>query len=432
MSFTFSGGLHVCEHKETSNMPIEIMKAPEKVAIPLVQHIGAPVAPVVSPGDKVKKGQVIGRADDVLSCPVHSSVSGVVSGIEERIVGASRVNHIIIENDRRDDECLYKPCTAPYSLYEVINAVREAGISGMGGATFPTYAKIQSAATKAKTLIVNCAECEPYITANHRLMLESPDEVIGGAEILAEVLNIENTVFAIEDNKPDAIELFGEKLSEKEKYSVAVMKTKYPQGDERQLIYALYKKQLPSGKLPADIGFVVFNTETCRAIYRAVTLGEPLISRVVTVAGECLKSPKNLRIPLGTSIRDVIEYCGGKVCEPDRIVVGGPMMGVTVWDIDTTITKGTSAILLLRDEKKFEGSCIHCGRCVSVCPMHLMPNYISLFFANSQFDKCEKYNCMSCVECGCCTYVCPAGIPIVQYIRRAKGEIVAARKKVLK
>lgn len=431
MAFTFKGGIHVNEHKDTGGIPIEVMKEPSRVSIPLVQHIGAPVKAVVQKGDFVRAGQVIGRNDEALSCPVHASISGTVVEIQQRdsYSGFGKTEYIVIESDGEDVFCEFEGIQGDdFTVEDVIEKVREAGISGMGGATFPTYAKIQSAVGKVKEIIINCAECEPYITANHRLMLEEAESMIKGAEILKKALQVERAVFAVEDNKMDAVENLRSHGAD-----VAILKTKYPQGDERQIMYALHGVQLPQGKLPADMGYVIFNAETCAAIYHAVREGRPLIRRVVTVSGDCIKNPKNLLIPLGTSFADVIEYCGGFTKEPAKIISGGPMMGMAQWDLNTPVVKGTSAILALSEADSIKpGTCIHCGKCVGVCPMHLTPNYLALFSSNEKYDMCESYNCMSCVECGCCTYNCPGNVPIVQYIRKAKAAVNEKRKRMKK
>lgn len=435
MAFTFKGGIHVAEHKDTCKKPIEIMKAPMKVSIPLSQHIGASAVSLVKKGDRVLAGQIIAKNDEALSCPVHASVSGVVVDIEYRnsYSGAGKTEYVIIENDEKYEECEFTPLGENYTLEQFVECIKNAGISGMGGASFPTYAKIQSAIGKAKELIVNCAECEPYITANHRLLLEDAESVISGVKLLINALGIEKAVFAVENNKPDVITLLRELISDDNSLSVAVMKTKYPQGDERQIMYALHKVKLPAGKLPADVGYVIFNAETCSAVHHAVIEGRPLIRRVVTVSGDCIAEPKNLLVPLGTSFADVIEYCGGFIKQPSKIISGGPMMGMAQWDINTPVVKGTSAILALSEEKKVRNSaCIHCGKCIGVCPMNLMPNYLALFSSNGKYDKCEEYNCMSCVECGCCTYTCPGNVPIVQHIRTAKAEINLKRRNAKK
>ena len=306
----------------------------------------------------------------------------------------------------------------------------------MGGAAFPTYAKVQSAIGKAREVIINCAECEPYITANHRLMLEEPERIIGGAKILLQALNLEHAVFAIEDNKKDAAESLQKAIGSDSRFTVEVLKTKYPQGDERQLIYALTGKELAAGKLPADVGCVIFNAETAAAVHDAFTTGMPLIKRVVTVDGDAINEPKNIRVPLGTSYEDVFAFCGGVKDNIARVISGGPMMGTAQWDYNAVIMKNTSAILVLSEEdakkpeKMMGAACIHCGKCVAVCPMHLMPNYLAAFSKADNDEMCEKFNILSCVECGCCTYTCPARVPIVQHIRNKKAQIQALRKKM--
>lgn len=436
MAITFSGGIHVDGCKGTNKKPIEDMPAPEFVALPLQQHIGAPVKAIVAKGDTVAMGQVIARSDAALSCPVHASVSGTVERIETRnsYMGAGKTEFVVIKNDGEyrlcEDIKPYEKKITEITCDEVVNLVREAGISGMGGATFPAYAKIQSAAGKAKEIIVNCAECEPFITANHRLLLEHPMDVINGVKILLIALGLKKATFAIEDNKKNAAKVLEELVSDDEMFSVKLLKTKYPQGDERQIVYALNGVEIPTGKLPADVGCVIFNAETCAAIYHAVVEGMPLIARTVTIDGDCIAEPKNLRIPLGTSYRDVIEYCGGIKGELSKIINGGPMMGAAQWDLDATVTKGTSALLFFSDkyEKKTSPRCIHCGKCVSVCPMHLTPLYLALFSEAGKLDDCLSYNIMSCMECGSCSFICPGNVPIVQYIREAKDKIKARPK----
>ena len=440
MAKTFKGGIHVPDAKNTRNLPITEFPAPKTVSIPMQQHIGAPATPLVKKGDAVCVGQIIGRFDNGLSCPVHASVSGTVKDIEMRnsYTGYGKTAHVIIENDFLDTVA---DTVKPYSgelkdatPEEIIEIVKEAGISGMGGAAFPTHAKISSAIGKAKDVIVNCAECEPYITANHRLMLEEPERIVGGVKILLKALGLDHAIFAIEDNKKDAAEKMCEHIAGEDGLEVALLKTKYPQGDERQLIYALKGVELPAGKLPADVGCVIFNAETCAAVHTAFTTGMPLIKRIVTIDGDAINEPKNIRVPLGTSYEDVFEFCGGVKENISRIISGGPMMGAAQWDYNSVIMKNTSAILVFSEEKDRtiveNASCIHCGKCVSVCPMHLMPNYLAAFSKADNDEMCEKFNLMSCVECGCCTYNCPGRVPIVQHIRNKKAQIVALRKKL--
>lgn len=436
---TFKSGLHVPEFKNTKKSPIKDFLAPKIVSVPMQQHIGAPATPKVSKGDRVYVGQMIGNFDSGLSCPVHASVSGTVLDIEYRpsYTGYGKTAHVIIENDFSDT---VHPDIKPYpgklseaSTEEIIEIVKNAGISGMGGAAFPTYAKIASAVGKAKDIIINCAECEPYITANHRLMLEEPDRLIGGVRILMKALGLSHAILAVEDNKKDAAEVLSKKLALDLSIEVAVLKTKYPQGDERQLIYALKGVELPAGKLPADVGCVIFNAETCAAVYIAFTTGIPLIHKIVTVDGDAICEPKNIRVPIGTSYKDIFDFCGGTKDNISRIISGGPMMGASQWDYNAVVMKNTSAILVLSEEHDItiaeNSSCIHCGKCVSVCPMHLMPNYLAAFAKADNMEMCEKFNILSCVECGCCTYICPGRVPIVQHIRNKKVQIIAAHKK---
>lgn len=440
MKYTFRGGSHLNEHKDTAGLATVRIPEPALVSIPLSQHIGAHAKPVVAVGDPVKVGQVIGTVEAGLGCPVHASVSGTVKEIVT-LHNAQGVpmQSVVIENDGKHtwDENIH-PFEKPLSeatFDEIVEVIRAAGISGLGGATFPTYAKLQSARGKATRVIVNCAECEPYITANHRLLLERTEAVISGLEVLMSALEIKEGILAVEDNKPDAIKLLEQRIAEGNHpgIRVAVMKTKYPQGDERQIVYALFHTEVPAGKLPADVGCMIVNAETSAAISRAFYRGLPLVSRIVTVTGDCIKEPKNVRAPLGTPYTDLINFCGGLVKSPKKIVCGGPMMGFAQWDFKTPVTKGTSAILVFSEEydkiNTEHSACIHCGSCVSHCPMHLMPNYLAEYAQGGKYDLAQKLNVMSCVECGTCSYNCPAGVQIVQNIRVAKSVIRANMKR---
>lgn len=438
MAYTFNGGIHVEEYKNTRRCRIEAFTPVKPVAIPLQQHIGVPCEPLVAVGDTVTVGQKIGDVKEGLGCPVHASVSGKVVEIADRPTSnGSIVKSIVIENDGQDTLC---PDLTPYrgrlsdaSTEEIIKIIREAGITGMGGASFPTHAKIQSAVGKVDKIIVNCAECEPFITANHRLLLENPASVINGVKILLKAFGVHTAWLAVEDNKLDAINKLEELTAESNMIEVKVMKTKYPQGDERQLIFALTGEELPAGKLPADVGAVIFNAETCSAIFRAFAQGLPLVKRIVTVDGDCIRHPRNLLVPIGTSIEDIIEFCGGLSKNPKKIIAGGPMMGQAQWDIRTPVVKGTSAILLFSNRfdkrKNADETCIRCGKCVRNCPMHLMPNYIAQYSRIGDHENAAKYGAMSCVECGSCSYNCPGGVEIVQYIRMAKATIRAEQQK---
>lgn len=428
------------EYKHTRRSRIETLPPPKTVSIPLSQHIGAPCTALVQVGDSVTMGQKIGDVAGGLGCPVHASVSGVVKAIEKKMTPSGNVTeNIVIENDMRNTPCPdMKPFPKPLTeatADEIIAVVREAGISGMGGAAFPTYAKISSAIGKVDKIIVNCAECEPFITANHRLLLENPASVINGVKILLKTLGVRCAYIAVEDNKMDAIAKLEELCAGSKMISVKVMKTKYPQGDERQLIYALTGMEIPQGKLPADVGCVIFNAETCSAIFRAFAQGMPLIKRIVTVDGDCVKKPRNLLVPIGTSVSDLITYCGGLTRTPNKLISGGPMMGQAQWDFEMPVIKSTSAILLLSERfnngKGTGGAstCIRCGKCVQNCPMHLMPMYIAQFSKINDMESAEQYGAMSCVECGSCSYNCPGGVEIVQHIRVAKAAIRLKNQK---
>ncbi len=439
MAYTFRGGIHVEEYKNTRRCRIEALPAPDFVSIPLAQHIGAPAAAIVKKGDAVTVGQKIGEVTGALGCPVHSSISGTVTDIVKKISqNGVPVEHVVIQNDYKEILC---PDIHPISKKltdvtadEVISIVREAGISGMGGAAFPTYAKIQSALGKVDKIIVNCAECEPFITANHRLLLEQPASVINGVKILLKALGVRTAYLAVEDNKMDAIEKLEELTEGSKMISVKVMKTKYPQGDERQLVYAITGTEIPAGKLPADVGCVIFNAETCAAIYRAFAFGTPLISRIVTVDGDCVKRPRNILAPIGTPVSDLVNFCGGLVRPPKKIINGGPMMGAAQWDTEMPVTKSTSAVLLFSEHLGKKNvpaqACIRCGKCIRNCPMHLMPMYIAQFGKIHDLKRAEEYGAMSCVECGSCSYNCPGGVEIVQHIRVAKAAIKAEKTRL--
>ena len=435
--YTFRGGTHVEEYKNTRGKKIERLPCPEKVEIPLAQHIGVVCKPTVKAGDHVYKGQLIGEAEQGLTCLVHASISGTVSEIKVRNnAQAQPVETVVIQSDGKNE---LSPDIVPYNKKlsettpdEIVEIVRKAGISGMGGAMFPTHAKIRSSIGKVNRLIINCAECEPFITANHRLMLERPEDIVNGTKILMRALGLASADLAVEDNKADAINRLLGVIGKSSYIRVRVMQTKYPQGDERQLIYALTGREVPAGKLPVDVGCVVFNAETCAVIYRAFAYGLPLIERCITVDGDCVAEPKNLLVPLGTSYRTLIDYCGGLVKSPYKIINGGPMMGAARWELDAPVTKGTSAILVFSESfarMRDTSACIRCGRCVKNCPMHLMPIYLAQYSVARRYDDAEKNGVMSCVECGTCSYNCPGNVQIVQYIRVAKGAI-SARKAV--
>lgn len=436
MNPSFKGGLHINEHKNTSTCAVRRITAPALVKISLAQHSGAPMKATVAPGDHVNVGQPISTSEAAIWCPVHASVSGTVKAIE-LISDAGRaapVEAIVIENDHLNtpDPGMTQPKPlSELSGDEIVELVRRAGVVGLGGAVFPTYAKIKSSTGKAKTLLVNCAECEPYITADHRTMLEQTDEVIGGVRLLIQAMKVERAILAIEDNKKDAAELLRSRLRPDDRIEVRLLKTKYPQGDKSMLVYSTTRIEPTHGVRLADIGFAVFNVSSCVAVYRACTDGTALTERTVTVDGDCIAEPQNISVPIGTPIRDIIAFCGGLKRQPHKVVNGGPMMGVAQWNLDGVVTKGTSALLFLSGDEEHKNSlppvCIRCGRCVKNCPMHLMPNYLVKLAQAKKYSECEKYSISDCMECGTCTYNCPGHMEIVQYIRVAKSALRARR-----
>lgn len=441
MAYTFRGGIHVDEHKYTSDCPVETLPEPPVVKISMNQNIGATCIPAVSKGDRVLVGQLIGNVPEgALGCPVHSSVSGTVIAIEDQRVSSGAVESVIvIQNDEKnevaDTVVPYTGSIRDLTPEDITERVRLAGIAGMGGAAFPTYAKINSARGKAEYLIVNCAECEPFITADHRLLLEHPEDVVRGVKILMRAVGAPQAYIAVEDNKLNAVKRLRELCGKDGIISVKVMKTKYPQGDERQLIFALTGRELPAGKLPADAGCVIFNAHTCASVYTAIATGMPSVRRIITLSGDCVATPKNLSVPVGTPASCLISYCGGLTKDPEKIISGGPMMGQAQWDTAMPVKKSTSSILILSADYSKKPStpavCIRCGRCIKNCPMHLMPAYIAQFVQLDDMKNAEKYGAMSCVECGSCSYNCPGKVEIVQYIRVAKNYIrtEAARMK---
>jgi len=424
------GGIHPKEMKDLSkDSAFEEMPVGAKVYIPLVQHIGAPCTPTVQAGDYVKVGQKIGLANGYVSANIHSSVSGTVLGFEARENAAGRrVRHIVIENDYKYDEAFLEPLENP-SSEEIIARCKEAGIVGMGGATFPTHVKLEPK-NPIKALIINGSECEPYITTDYRLMLEKPIEILKGVDLVKKALDTKQVFFGIEANKKEAIEHIISHVDD-EQLSVFELKTKYPQGGEKQLIYALTKEIVPNGGLPSDIGYIVLNVSTCLALYEAVYLGKTSYTRYLTVSGKGIKRPANLHARIGIPYEEVVDYLGG-ANEFVKIISGGPMMGVSMHNLKTVISKGSSAILLLTEKEIRDVSptpCIGCGRCARACPINLMPMLIDDAVLNNKIEKAESYYALSCIECGCCAYVCPAKRPLVQSQRLAKKLI---REKNLK
>lgn len=437
-NLTFKGGVSVPHYKElTENLPIEKAKEPAIVKIPLHQHTGAPCEAMVKVGDSVKVGQKIGESEAFVSAPVHSSVSGTVKEIMDMPIPTGlTVKCVVIESDGKNElheSVRPKGKLEDLSSEEIIEIIREAGITGMGGASFPTHVKLSPPSDKKiDTVLINGAECEPYLTADHRVMAEEAEKVIFGLKAIMKALGVDRGVIGVEKNKPDAIKALKEASQGEENISIATLKVKYPQGDEKRLINAILGRVVPSGGLPMDVGAVVSNASTTRAIAEAILEGKPLIERVTTVTGNGIKNPKNLLVKIGTPFKDLIEECGGFTEDsPGKIIAGGPMMGISQFSIDVPIIKGSGGILVLsKEEAKPEPiqPCIRCGKCLEVCPVKLQPLYISSYTLKKNFDKAEEYNALDCVECGACSYICPAKRPLVESIRLAKREILAKRK----
>jgi electron transport complex protein RnfC len=434
---SFRGGVHPPHFKEpTSRHKIEKALEPKVVTIPLSQHIGAPCEPLVKVRDTVKVGQKIGEATSFVSAPVHSSVSGVVKGVKKCITAGGEGLCVIIESDGLNtlhESVVPKGDINDLSGEEIKNIIKEAGIVGMGGAAFPTHVKLSPPPeNKIDTVILNGAECEPYLTADHRLMLENPDSIIYGLKAMMKVLGVQKAYIGIEDNKLDAIEAMKQAAKNESTIEIVGLHTKYPQGAEKQLIYACTKREVPSGGLPMAVGVVVNNVATAAAIANAIKTGMPLIERICTVTGKGVKEPKNLLIKVGTSFKEIIEQCGGYSGNIGKLIMGGPMMGLAQHTDEIPAVKATSGILLFTpDEASLPkpSNCIKCGKCVEICPAFLQPLYISAYSLNNMFETAEKYNALDCIECGSCSFICPSKRPLLQSIRVAKREIIAKKRK---
>jgi len=427
---TFKGGIHPPDKKELSkDKKISPAKPPKRVVIPLVQHIGAPCKLAVGVGQEVKKGEVVGAPEGFVSAPVHSSVSGKVIAIGDFPLATGRmVTSVVIDNDGKEEWTALKdnPDYMKLSPDELKAKVKDAGIVGMGGAAFPAHVKLSPPKEKpVDVVILNGAECEPYLTADYRLMIERPQDVVEGLKILMKILGVSKGFIGIENNKPDAVEAMKRAASGEPNIEVCALEVKYPQGAEKMLIRATVGREVPPRGLPMDVGVVVHNIGTSVAIYEAARYGKPLIERVVTVTGEGIKEPKNLVVKIGTLVSDLIEECGGFKDGAAKVISGGPMMGFAMYSLDVPVTKGTSGILVLPEEGVVHaedfGPCIRCGRCIDICPMGLMPSMLSVLSERGFYEETKDYNLFDCFECGSCTYVCPSKRPIVQFIRLAKS-----------
>ncbi len=420
------GGVHPADKKEISKgKPIEVLPMPKELLVSLSQHLGAPAKALKAKGEHVERGERIGEAAGFISADVHSPATGTIVDIKPvRLASGVLCDAFVIQPDE------VQPAW-PSEKYdwksqepsELLMQVKNYGIVGMGGATFPAHVKLNVPMDRlVEAVVVNGVECEPYLTADYRIEMEKATEAIEGALIAQKITHAKRVIIGIELNKPDAIAHFKE-IVEKEGLCVEVMglKMKYPQGDEKQLLKATLGREIPSGKLPLDVGAVVCNMGTCYALYQAIVLHRPLVERVVSVTGECIKEPKNLLCPIGTKVSDLLTFCGGCSQEPEKLVSGGPMMGFSFFSMDTPVCKGTSGILALAPAKEIrQTACLNCGKCVSHCPIGLMPNKLYRLITHAQYAKAMENDLMDCKECGCCSYSCPAGLPLVQAMKTGK------------
>lgn len=434
---TFKGGIHPWDGKSLSREQQIVPLKPGKELIFLVsQHIGAPAVPVVKKGDRVLAGQMIAQAGGFVSAPVFSSVSGVVKGIESCLTATGGTcDGILVENDEAYETVEFSP-VSDYSVLskdDIRKKIQEAGVVGMGGAGFPTHVKLSPKEPEnIDYILVNGAECEPYLTSDYRRMLEEPEKLIGGLKVILQLFDHAKGCICIEDNKPECIEKISRLVAEEPRIEVRPLKTKYPQGAERMLIYAVTGRCINSSMLPADAGCVVDNVDTVVAVYKAVVEGRPLMHRIVTVTGDAVKKPSNFSVPVGMKFTEVLEAAGGLKGEVEKIISGGPMMGFAMFDLNVPVTKTTSALLCLtRDEVSHSETtaCINCGKCVSACPENLLPSRLATFAEHKDESRFLKYNGMECCECGCCSYVCPAKRMLAQKIKSMRKIVLANRKK---
>ena len=435
---TFKGGVHPFEGKELSeSKPVQVLMPKGDMVYPMSQHIGAPATPLVKKGDQVLVGQKIGEASGFISANVICSVSGTVKAVEmRRVASGAMVNSIVVTNDGeyntveglgadRDPSTLSKQ--------DIRTIVKEAGIVGLGGAGFPTNVKLSPKDENAiDYILLNGAECEPYLTSDYRLMMEAPEQVIGGLKVVLQLFEKAKGVIGIEDNKPEAIKKMTELVKDEPRISVCPLKTKYPQGGERSLIYAITGRKVNSSMLPADAGCIVDNVDTMRAIYQAVCKTTPLMERTFTVTGDAVANPQNFRVKIGTNMQEIVEAAGGFKTEPEKVISGGPMMGMAMFTLDVPVIKTNSALTCFtKDEVKAnqETPCIRCGKCISVCPSHIVPVMMMDAALKGDCDRFEKINGMECMECGSCTFICPAKRPLTQAFKEMRKTVAANRRK---
>ena len=435
---TFRGGIHPYEGKELSkDHPIEKYLPKGDLVYPLSQHIGAPSVPCVKKGDTVLAGQKIADAGGFVSVPLHASVSGTVKGIEKHLnATGSMVDCIVIENDQQYQEVEYQETRLEdLTKEEILNRIKEGGVVGMGGAGFPTHVKLAPKdPSKIEYILVNGAECEPYITSDYRRMIEEPEKVVKGLQVILTLFDSAKGYICIEDNKPDCIAKMKELVKDIDRIEVKEVMTKYPQGGERTLIYAAPGREINSSLLPADVGCVVDNVETVISVYKAVILGRPVNSRVVTMSGDGIKEPKNLLVLSGTDMSELVDAAGGLKAKIAKAISGGPMMGFALYDLHVPCTKTTSAFLVLEHDavseaQEIQTACINCGRCVSVCPGHVLPARLAKLAERGDMAGFEAMDGMECCECGCCSYICPAKRPLTQSIKSMRKMVLASRRK---
>ena len=425
-------GVHIAHHKETAELESRIMPIPKRVVLPLIQHMGSPCEPLVKKGDSVKVGQRIADTDKFLSVPIHASVSGTVSGIEEFITSSgAKTKAIVIDADGEQsvDDSITPPNIS--NREEFVKAVRASGLTGLGGAGFPTFIKLSPKnLDDVDTLIINAAECEPYITSDYRECMENSDDILNGIAAVQKYLSIHKVILAIENNKPKAIELFQNKTAQNGKIHIHTLPSKYPQGAEKVIIYETTGRVVPEGKLPADVGVIVMNVSTVSFISKYLKTGMPLITKKITVAGSAVKNPQNIIAPIGTPIIGLINFCGGYREECAKILMGGPMMGIAVIDDKQPLIKNNNAILALNKQDAAllqPTACIRCGRCVRACPFRLMPAAIEKAYQAKDVEALKKLKVMNCMECGCCSYSCPAKRDLVGVNRLSKKMVRAAK-----
>lgn len=433
---SFPGGVHPSEEKElTRNKPITVLPWTGLVVVPFSQHTGQPAQPLVKPGDFVKTGDLIGQAQGFISANIHAPVTGTVIKVEPRLtITGEEILSAVIETKTPEELSEKIQPFQPIeklSPTEIIEIIKGAGIVGLGGAAFPTHVKLTPPpGKKITTLLVNGAECEPYLNVDFRLMVETPEKIIDGARAIQKAVGADEVVIGIEDNKPEAILKIKALVKNLTGWRVTVLKTKYPQGGEKQLIKAIFNKEVPSGGLPLDLGIVVFNVSTLWAIEQVLKTGRPLIERVITVSGAAIKNPGNYLVRIGTPVKDIVELTGGFKEEPAKIIAGGPMMGPALFSLEVPLVKGTSGLIFLTQKSVIsseEGPCLRCGKCVDTCPARLLPSCISEAVEARQFEKARELYVLDCMECGACGYICPANRYLVQAIKIAKREVLSKK-----